>query len=330
MNVEKTGEFIRNLRKEKNLTQQQLAGQLGVSDKAVSRWETGRGFPDIGNVEDIAGTLGVSVAEIIKGERFNANITEADVAEVSSASFSMARNFVAKKKWMNLAIGFLSGMIIIILLFIHLTSPIPIKNAENALSVDTLADKEIAAVLESKAVGYEISDITDPDTKQKYVFISCHETILNRLFGNSNKTVAILGDIEEVDYVYYYPADKEDQLVWQKSGLSEPSGGVVTLPRLVYNYWIIIGTMLSFAGIVLCILFRKKRFLETIVKITMAPVAFTISIAAVLAGRFGSIYSASYYFSGILLLTIVLYVFFVILFSAYKTRRKEKTSRDIS
>ena len=56
MNAEKTGEFIRNLRKEKNITQQELAEMLNVSDKAVSRWETGRGFPDIGNLEAVSYT----------------------------------------------------------------------------------------------------------------------------------------------------------------------------------------------------------------------------------------------------------------------------------
>ena len=50
MNTEKTGKLIADLRKEKNLTQGELAELLHVSDKAISRWETGRGFPDINNL----------------------------------------------------------------------------------------------------------------------------------------------------------------------------------------------------------------------------------------------------------------------------------------
>lgn len=330
MNAEKTGEFIRNLRKEKDITQQELAELLNVSDKAVSRWETGRGFPDIGNLEDIAKTLGVSVAELLKGERFDTQITGDDVAEVSSASFSMARSFVAKKKWMNLAIGFLSGMIIILLVFIHLASPNPIKNSENALSVETLSNKEIVAVLKDNVAGYQVNDIIDPDTKQKCISITCYETIWNRLFGDNNRTIVSLGDKEEVNYVYYYPADEADQMIWKNDGLSEPSGAVITLPRLIYNYWIIIGIALSLVGIATCTLFRKKYFSEMIAKMTMIPVAFTISAIAILVGRFGTVYSAPYYLSGILLLTIMLYVSFLILFTVHKTKCREESSRALS
>ena len=47
MDQEKVGRFIAALRKEKNLTQEQLAEKLGISNKTVSRWEQGKGFPDV-------------------------------------------------------------------------------------------------------------------------------------------------------------------------------------------------------------------------------------------------------------------------------------------
>lgn len=62
-----TGTMIKRLREEKNLTQSALAEILGVSDKAVSKWETGRGLPDITLVEPIAKALGVSVIELLSG-----------------------------------------------------------------------------------------------------------------------------------------------------------------------------------------------------------------------------------------------------------------------
>lgn len=66
--------MIRSLREKKGLTQQQLAERLGVSDKAVSKWETGRSYPDITLLEPIAGELGVSVAELLSGREIaNAN-----------------------------------------------------------------------------------------------------------------------------------------------------------------------------------------------------------------------------------------------------------------
>ena len=63
-----TGSVIRALREKKGLTQRQLAERLLVSDKAVSKWETGKGLPDISLLEPLAAQLGVSVAELLRGE----------------------------------------------------------------------------------------------------------------------------------------------------------------------------------------------------------------------------------------------------------------------
>ncbi|MGN0438743.1 MAG: helix-turn-helix domain-containing protein [Lachnospiraceae bacterium] len=63
-----TGKTIKELREKRRLTQKELAEKIGVSDKAVSKWETGKGLPDIGIVEDLAGALSVSVGELLTGE----------------------------------------------------------------------------------------------------------------------------------------------------------------------------------------------------------------------------------------------------------------------
>ena len=69
-----TSDTIRGLREGRGLTQRQLAERLGVTDKAVSKWESGRGLPDISLVEDLSRELGVSVAELLTGDvRENAN-----------------------------------------------------------------------------------------------------------------------------------------------------------------------------------------------------------------------------------------------------------------
>lgn len=67
----KIGKFIALLRKEKNMTQQQLAEKIGVSYKAVSKWETGRGMPDISILPVICATLEISLNELLAGERLN-------------------------------------------------------------------------------------------------------------------------------------------------------------------------------------------------------------------------------------------------------------------
>ena len=63
-----TGAVIRRLRESKKLTQDELAQRIHVSGKAVSKWETGQGFPDISLLEPLASALGLSVIELLSGE----------------------------------------------------------------------------------------------------------------------------------------------------------------------------------------------------------------------------------------------------------------------
>ena len=65
----KIGVFLKELRKEKGLTQEQLAEVLNVSSRTVSRWETGSNMPDISILVEIAGFYDVSIPEIVQGER---------------------------------------------------------------------------------------------------------------------------------------------------------------------------------------------------------------------------------------------------------------------
>lgn len=67
MNSYVTGSFIKKLREDKGLTQSMLAERLNVSDKAVSKWETGKGYPDITLLEPLARALDVSVVELLSG-----------------------------------------------------------------------------------------------------------------------------------------------------------------------------------------------------------------------------------------------------------------------
>lgn len=71
-----TGSTIKNLREHKKMTQAQLAEILSVSDKTVSKWETGKGYPDITLIEPIAAAFGISVTELLTGDTVeNTNIS---------------------------------------------------------------------------------------------------------------------------------------------------------------------------------------------------------------------------------------------------------------
>ena len=76
-----TGAVIRRLREKKKITQEELADMIHVSGKAVSKWETGQGFPDISLLEPLAKALDISVIELLSGE---------DIRN-TNRSFNMAR-----------------------------------------------------------------------------------------------------------------------------------------------------------------------------------------------------------------------------------------------
>ena len=74
----KTGQFIARRRKAIGLTQKELAEQLGVTNKAVSKWETGGGMPDVSVLKELSQILEVSVDELLEGEYID-NVGSEDV-----------------------------------------------------------------------------------------------------------------------------------------------------------------------------------------------------------------------------------------------------------
>ena len=76
MNNYITGQMVKELREKKKMTQLELAKTINVSDKTISKWETGKGLPDISLINSLAQALGVSVIELMRGEYItNKNIT---------------------------------------------------------------------------------------------------------------------------------------------------------------------------------------------------------------------------------------------------------------
>lgn len=69
LNQEKIGKFLSELRKEQGMTQQQLADTIGVSNKTISKWECGKGIPELSSILPLCQTLGINVNELLSGER---------------------------------------------------------------------------------------------------------------------------------------------------------------------------------------------------------------------------------------------------------------------
>lgn len=76
MNQEKIGKFITECRKEKKLTQNELAYKLGITDKAISKWENGRCMPDISLLKELCSILDVTINELLSGERNSKNSSD--------------------------------------------------------------------------------------------------------------------------------------------------------------------------------------------------------------------------------------------------------------
>lgn len=83
MNASQFGAFVAERRREKRMTQAELAAKLHVTDKAVSRWERGLGFPDINTLEPLADALELSVLELMKSERMNEAPVSRDIADTA-------------------------------------------------------------------------------------------------------------------------------------------------------------------------------------------------------------------------------------------------------
>ena len=125
MDLKKIGSFLKELRKEKGITQEELAEMLYVSGRTVSRWETGTNMPDISLLVDIAEIFDVSIPEIINGERKN-EIMEKEVKEtvLNLTDYSEAMNQKIKGRLLVLTIIAIIGMIAFVIIeFTGLDTP---------------------------------------------------------------------------------------------------------------------------------------------------------------------------------------------------------------
>jgi len=116
MDFKKTGLFISSIRKEKSMTQKELAERLSVTDKAISRWETGKGFPDVTILKNLSEVLGVSITEIVNGEKTTPENVEEKSDNAIIAALSYSKN-MSKKVISILLLIFGLGLIVYSILF---------------------------------------------------------------------------------------------------------------------------------------------------------------------------------------------------------------------
>ena len=151
MNYDKIGNFIQQKRKEKNLTQKQLADKLGVTDRAISKWERGQGCPDVSILEILSKELGCSILELLKGREIENEVipvTEADDYIRDSMNISKQ---TTKDKIISTFNKIIVGSIIFIsllLLYFNIVQIIYV-NKEYTLSIDRETYKRVIERMET-------------------------------------------------------------------------------------------------------------------------------------------------------------------------------------
>ena len=151
MNQEKIGKFIAKLRKQKKLTQEQLAEKLGITKNAVSKWERGLGLMDLSLLKPLSHILEVSVTEILNGERFTKEEIDSKSEETLIDTLDYSAKEIKKVKKNKFIIILLTIVITILSIVILDTiqaivfknSPIISWRIEDANDSDSYVDKGI-------------------------------------------------------------------------------------------------------------------------------------------------------------------------------------------
>ena len=112
----KIGKFILNCRKEKGLTQEQLAEKLGVTSKSISRWENGNTMPDYSLLKDLCNELDINVNELLSGEKIKVN----DYMNKSEENLIKLRKQIDKRKKVLTIISYVFLAIIIVAFILNI------------------------------------------------------------------------------------------------------------------------------------------------------------------------------------------------------------------
>ncbi len=112
----KIGKFILNCRKEKGITQEQLAEKLGVTSKSISRWENGNTMPDYTLLKDLCNELNININELLSGEKIKGN----DYMNKSEENLIKLRKQIDKRKKLLTIISYIFMAIIIIAFILNI------------------------------------------------------------------------------------------------------------------------------------------------------------------------------------------------------------------
>lgn len=160
MDQVKTGEFLKTLRKEQKLTQEQLAEKFGISNRSVSRWENGNTLPDISLLVELAEFYNVDIGEIIAGERKEKNMNTETKEEIKAvAEYAENEKNIIKKKSKKKTVA-VSVLLTAVFLVICLISNFIVGNPLSYLLVKHNAGTYVSDSPYFINSGYEINSVT--------------------------------------------------------------------------------------------------------------------------------------------------------------------------
>lgn len=132
MNQQKIGEFLKYLRKEKGLTQEQLAERFYVSSRTVSRWETGSNMPGVDMLIDLADFYDVDIREIIDGKRKSENMNpETKETLLKVAEYADVEKRKLKAKMLNFSVGTFVFLLIFCVSETGIFNSLPVESNEH-------------------------------------------------------------------------------------------------------------------------------------------------------------------------------------------------------
>ena len=168
MDQEKIGKFIGELRKEKKMTQQELADILHVTDRCIGNWEKGRRMPDVSFFKPICEVFNISINELLNGEK----IKKEDINKKSEEVIIKTFDYTKKKTKRNIIILIssiiLSLLIIGFLLLILFTAREMSKEEIYGVGIDTTYDKKTEEIDYAKSIKYYLIKEEEKTTGDKY------------------------------------------------------------------------------------------------------------------------------------------------------------------
>lgn len=133
MDIEKIGKFIAESRKKKNITQQELAEKLGVSDRTIGNWENGRNMPDLSLFKPLCQELDITLNDLISGEKVEEKEYQEKLEENIVNTIKYSNQKVQKIKFICSFIAILLGLILLTLLILFGIDVTRMKNNEPVL-----------------------------------------------------------------------------------------------------------------------------------------------------------------------------------------------------